>query len=256
VEDNGHQHQEDRRYSLSRSIDVDALAEAISKAMQMSTTMSNMPKLPSYSGENDAMEFTAFLECFEEIMELNGWHTLPSAHKASLLRSSMTRRASESFSGLTHHVKRDFDLAKTELTRIFVNQAKVVLYQNEFDNKLQTTDESLQDLLTALRRLARRAYPDVAKDPKALDSFVHRRFVDAIRDVKLRDQVRLFRRDTVDLTLVEAYRLQAAFAQRQEKNQVNTPQISGVNMQYAPRYGQNFRHPAPVGNFFHRTDHR
>jgi hypothetical protein len=77
----------------------------------------------------------------EEIMALNGWDTLPSCQRVSLLRSSMTRRAADVFSGFSAAEKEDYTRAKNELTRVFVNPAKTVLYQNEFDNKFQGPDE-------------------------------------------------------------------------------------------------------------------
>jgi hypothetical protein len=222
-------------------VDMDLITSAISQALRVSQCNGNLPKLPVYSGEADAMEWNSFMECFEEIIKLNGWDQLSTDHRASLLRSSMTKRAAEVFSGLPQLVKHNYDQAKKELTRVFVNPAKTLLYQNEFDNKLQKPDESLHDLVSALRRLARRAYPDVARDPRALDSFVHRRFVEAIRDTRLRDQVRLFRRDTVEQTLVEAYRLQAAFTQQDEVNKTRvaaTPQVTSMKTGSTPaRYG-------------------
>ena len=129
-------------------------------------------------------------------------------------------RAADVYSGLPEVVNKDFRLARVEMGRVFMNPAKTVLYQNEFDNRIQGEKETLQDLVTALRRLAKRGYPEVASDSRALDSFVHRRFIEAIRDPKLRTQVRLFRRDTVEQTLVEAYRLQAALATEKESSRL------------------------------------
>ena len=211
--------------AATTTIDVETLTEALSRVMQPSITV-NMPKLPVFSGDGDDTDWAPFIELFEEIMELNGWNSLPSRQKVSLLRSSLTKRASDAFNGFSNIVKTDYDLAKNELQRVFVNPAKAVLFQNEFDNRIQRPNESLQELVTALRRVAKRGYPEVAADPRALDSFVHRRFIEAIRDPKLRQQVRLFRRDTVEQTLVEAYRLQAALASETEKGMPTVAPVS------------------------------
>jgi hypothetical protein len=92
-----------------------------------------------------------------------------------------------------------------------------------------TDGVSIQDLVFSIRRLAMRAYPDVARDAKALDSFVHRRFVEAMRDVDLRNQVRFFRRDSVEQTFVEAYRLQGALFQQKEDNKKQQMSVSAIN---------------------------
>lgn len=197
---------------------VQSLVNALGQLMSQQTATSNLPKLPTFSADGDSMEWSAFLETFNDILLLNGWGHLPSSEKATLLRSSMNKRAADTFNGLPADVKQDFERAKTELTRIFVNPAKKVLFQNEFDNKVQGEKETLQDLVTNLRRLARRGYPEVATNGQALDSFVHRRFIEAIRNPTLRNQVRLFRRDTVDQTLVEAYRLEAALSTERERS--------------------------------------
>lgn len=196
---------------------IDSLVQALGQLMTQNTASTNLPRLPIYTGEQDSMEWNSFLETFMEILAINRWTALTSPEKATLLRSSLTKRAAETFNGLPADVKQNFERAKEELTRIFINPAKKVLFQNEFDNRIQGDKESLQDLVTSLRRLARRGYPEVASDGRALDSFVHRRFIEAIRDPTLRNQVRLFRRDTVEQTLVEAYRLEAALATERER---------------------------------------
>ena len=197
--------------------DLQSLVAAIGDLVLHTNANRNMPSLPVFSAESDSVEWSSFIESFEEIMELNGWQNFDDAKKASLLRSSMTKRAADAFNGLPTFSRRSYASAKSELTKVFMNPAKVVLFQNEFDNKIQGERESLQELVNTLRRLAKRGYPEVAADRKALDSFVHRRFIDAIRNPKLRAQVRLFRRDTIDQTLVEAYRLQAALATESEE---------------------------------------
>ena len=201
---------------------IQTLVSALEQLMTKQSASSNLPKLPLYSAETDCMEWGSFLESFTDVMNLNGWEHLSNVEKATLLRSSLTKRAADTFNGLPASVKQDFELAKIELTKIFVNPAKKVLYQNEFDNRVQGEKESLQDLVTSLRRLARRGYPEVASNSQALDSFVHRRFIEAIRSPTLRNQVRLFRRDTVEQTLVEAYRLEAALAIQWERTPTPT----------------------------------
>lgn len=231
------------------SNDMQTLITALGELVLQSNANRNMPPLPVFSADPDSVEWSSFIESFEEVLELNGWHTFDDAKKASLLRSSMTKRANDAFNGLSQKSRRNYSRAKTELTNIFMNPAKVVLFQNEFDNKIQGDRESLQDLVNTLRRLAKRGYPEVASDRKALDSFVHRRFIEAIRNPKLRAQVRLFRRETIDETLVEAYRIQAALATESEE----TNRISAIRTSNAA----NFRQPAENRNCFKcgRTGH-
>jgi hypothetical protein len=123
--------------ATSSPIDVDSLTVALSRALRFAQTNPNLPRLPTYSGEADSVEWTAFLESFEEIIAINGWSDHSKEFKATLLRSSLIKRAADTFGSLANDVKRDYHLARAELTRIFVNPAKCVMYQNEFDNKIQ-----------------------------------------------------------------------------------------------------------------------
>ena len=151
-----------------QATEISTLVDALSQILSRQNIGVNLPKLPTFTGDVDSMEFNMFLENFDEILSLNGWDHLESEQKASLLRSSLTKRAADAFNGLPTPTKHDYERARAELTRIFMNPAKIVLFQNEFDNKVQGEKETLQELVTALRRLARRGYPEVAADSEKI----------------------------------------------------------------------------------------
>ena len=91
-------------------------------------------------------------------------------------------------------------------------QAKIDLYQMQFSERKQKKNESLSDLGENIKKLIRKAYP-MMNQPScqlALDQMARNRFVDAIFSDELKNEVRLWRKPTLDETLTEAIRLEGA----------------------------------------------
>lgn len=210
---------------------VGDLATAIAAAMEQTKSSASLPGPPTFTGEKDSLEWSAFLELFEDNLALNGWDQLPSSQKTRLLQSSMRMQAANVFHSLSDAQKKDYDLAKSALTRIFVNPAKVSLYQNEFEERMQRKGESLQDLAMNLKKIVKKAYPEI-REPRAYDALANRRFVEAIFNENLRNSVRIWRRDTLEGTLVEAIRLEGALQKERTSSgskQRTVPNVNSLN---------------------------
>lgn len=220
---------------------VNEMAAAVANAVRAAPAAAPMPGPPTYIGENDSVEFSTFIELLERNMELNGWNRWESAQRARLLLSCLKGQAVTAFHALTDAQKNDYDLAKGALSTIFVNPAKTTLYQNLFDERSQRKGESLETLVTELKKLAKRAYPEV-RDPKFIDTLVNRRFAEAIHDEQLRDTVRMWRCDTIDQTLIQALKFEAAL----QKQRTKTTRVASINsiqhddVENSNRYGNNF----------------
>ena len=192
--------------------DMTAIVAAVALAMRAMPTTATLPAPPTYNGEGDTLEWSTFLELFQRNLQLNGWNVLPTDQRARLLQSSLRLQAANVFVSLSETQKNDYDQAVTALTRIFVNPAKITLYQNEFDERQQKKSESLQELAMSLKKLVKKAYPEI-REQRAYDALANRRFVEAIADVNLKNHVRMWRKETLDTTLIEAIRLEGALRQ-------------------------------------------
>ena len=212
-----------------QSLDMSALATAIATALRSTPNVASLPSPPTFSGDGDSLEWMTFIDLFEKNLELNGWIELSSVNRAQLLQSALRTHAANVFQTLTDLQKNDYDQAVAALTRVYVNPAKTTLYQNLFDERVQKKGETLETLVMDLKKLVKRAYPEI-KDSKVINILVNRRFVEAIADEQLRDAVRMWRKDTVDLTLVEALRLESALRQQNSKHPRTIVSVNHVDV--------------------------
>ena len=117
------------------------LATAVALAVRNAPNAACMPGPPTYTGEQDSLDWSTFLDLFGRNLQLNGWDHLESDQRARLLQSSLRLQAATVFHSLSDNQKNNYEDAVNALTRIFVNPAKITLYQNEFEERHQRKGE-------------------------------------------------------------------------------------------------------------------
>ena len=185
---------------------LEQLTRMISTALQNHKPAANLPDAPCFTGEKDDNDFKTFLRVFQNCSDINEWTNELSLR---IFKAKMSKTAASFLYSLPMSVQGDFGLLKKAFTDRFHNPANLDRYQTEFNDRIQQKGEGLIELAESLRKLVRKAYPAIS-EPDALDQLARNKFVEAIWNVELRQQVRMWRRNTLEETLNESLRLENA----------------------------------------------
>ena len=177
------------RMTLDQDI-INQIAIAMSAALRVNPQSAALPDAPTFSGDKNDVDFDCFMESFTNVAELNGWH---DDMKLRILRAKLRGGAATFVMTLTQTTKENYTLLLNALKKRYIPKEKTDLYQMEFSERRQKKNETLNELAESLKRLVRRAYPTM-KDQTALDNLARNRFVEAIADNELRNDVRVWRK--------------------------------------------------------------
>jgi hypothetical protein len=189
---------------------------AIVNAMLAMPNRTPLPDAPNFAGDKNDIDFDCFLDAFKNCANLNKWN---EAEKLQILRAKMRGGAASFVMTLPETVKSEFERLVDALKRRYFPKEKIDLYQAQFCERVQTKTETVQELAESLKKLVRRAYPTLT-DQTALDHLARNKFIEAIFDIDLRNDVRVWRKETLDATVNEAIRLEGALRIRRSEQKL------------------------------------
>ncbi|UYV64103.1 OVOL1 [Cordylochernes scorpioides] len=159
-------------------------------------------KVPTFDGKSS---WTSFKTQFDVVAQANGWNV---RDKASFLAAALREPAVEVLQMIPEQLRLDFNALIDALESRYGEEHYQKLHLVRFKNRLQDKKESLQDLAHDIRRLARLAYPTCP--PEIQDFMAQHQFIDAIGDPETQRFVRLSSATTLQETLVQAMKYEAA----------------------------------------------
>ncbi|UYV73248.1 K02A2.6-like [Cordylochernes scorpioides] len=131
-----------------------------------------------------------------------------NSDKASFLAAALRGPAVDVLQMIPQQLRLDFNALINALESRYGEEHYQQLYVVNFKNRLQNKKESLQDLALDIRRLARLAYPTCP--PEIQDFMAQHQFIDAIEESETQKFARLSSATTLQETLVQAMKYEAA----------------------------------------------
>ncbi|UYV63048.1 hypothetical protein LAZ67_2002940 [Cordylochernes scorpioides] len=135
----------------------------------------------------------------------NGWNV---RNKASLLAAALRGPVVEVLQTIPEQLRLDFNALIDALESRYGEEHYQQLHVVKFKNRLQDKKENLQDLAHDIRRLASLAYPTCPTEIQ--DLMAQHQFIDAIGDPETQKFARLSSATTLQETLVQAMKYEAA----------------------------------------------
>ncbi|UYV82874.1 K02A2.6-like, partial [Cordylochernes scorpioides] len=159
-------------------------------------------KVPTFDGQSS---WTSFKTQFDVVAQANGWNV---RDKASFLAAALRGPAVEVLQMIPEQLRLDFNALIDALESRYGEEHYQQLHVVKFKNRLQEKKESLQDLANDIRRLARLAFPTCPSETQ--DFMAQQQFIDAIGDPETQKFARLSSATTLQETLVQAMKHEAA----------------------------------------------
>ncbi|UYV73203.1 K02A2.6-like [Cordylochernes scorpioides] len=159
-------------------------------------------KVPTFDGQSS---WTSFKTQFDVVAQANGWNV---RDKASFLAAALRGPAVDVLQMIPEQLRLDFNSLIDTLDSRYGEEHYQQLHVVKFKNRLQEKKESLQDLANDIRRLARLAFPTCPSETQ--DFMAQQQFIDAIGDPETQKFARLSSATTLQETLVQAMKHEAA----------------------------------------------
>ncbi|UYV77866.1 K02A2.6-like [Cordylochernes scorpioides] len=159
-------------------------------------------KVPTFDGQSS---WTSFKTQFDVVAQANGWNV---RDKASFLAAALRGPAVDVLQMIPEQLRLDFNSLIDALESRYGEEHYQQLHVVKFKNRLQEKKESLQDLANDIRRLARLAFPTCPAETQ--DFMAQQQFIDAIGDPETQKFARLSSATTLQETLVQAMKHEAA----------------------------------------------
>ncbi|UYV78164.1 hypothetical protein LAZ67_16000346 [Cordylochernes scorpioides] len=159
-------------------------------------------KVPTFDGQSS---WTSFKTQLDVVAQANGWNV---RDKASFLAAALRGPAVDVLQMIPEQLRLDFNSLIDALESRYGEEHYQQLHVVKFKNRLQEKKESLQDLAHDIRRLARLAFPTCPSETQ--DFMAQHQFIDAIGDPETQRFVRLSSATTLQETLVQAMKYEAA----------------------------------------------
>ncbi|UYV82442.1 K02A2.6-like, partial [Cordylochernes scorpioides] len=159
-------------------------------------------KVPTFDGQSS---WTSFKTQFDVVAQANGWNV---RDKASFLAAALRGPAVDVLQMIPEQLRLDFNSLIDTLDSRYGEEHYQQLHVVKFKNRLQEKKESLQDLANDIRRLARLAFPTCPSETQYF--MAQQQFIDAIGDPETQKFARLSSATTLQETLVQAMKHEAA----------------------------------------------
>ncbi|UYV81786.1 K02A2.6-like [Cordylochernes scorpioides] len=159
-------------------------------------------KVPTFDGQST---WTSFKTQFDVVAQANGWNV---RDKASFLAAALRGPAVDVLQMRPEQLRLDLNALIDALESRYGEEHYQQLHVVKFKNRLQEKKESLQDLANDIRRLARLAFPTCPSETQ--DFMAQQQFIDAIGDPETQKFARLSSANTLQETLVQAMKHEAA----------------------------------------------
>ncbi|UYV66258.1 K02A2.6-like [Cordylochernes scorpioides] len=159
-------------------------------------------KVPTFDGQSS---WTSFKTQFDVVAQANGWNV---RDKASFLAAALRGPAVDVLQMIPEQLRLDLNSLIDALESRYGEEHYQQLHVVKFKNRLQEKKESLQDLANDIRRLARLAFPTCPSETQ--DFLAQQQFIDAIGDPETQKFARLSSATTLQETLVQAMKHEAA----------------------------------------------
>ncbi|UYV71059.1 K02A2.6-like [Cordylochernes scorpioides] len=159
-------------------------------------------KVPTFDGQSS---WSSFKTQFDVVSQANGWN---ARDKASFLAAALRGPAVDVLQMIPEQLRLDFNALIDALESRYGEEHYQQLHVVKFKNRLQENKESLQDLANDIRRLATLAFPTCPSETQ--DFMAQQQFIDAIVDPETQRFARLSSATTLQETLVQAMKHEAA----------------------------------------------
>ncbi|UYV84885.1 K02A2.6-like, partial [Cordylochernes scorpioides] len=159
-------------------------------------------KVPTFDGQSS---WTSFKTQFDVVAQANGWNV---RDKASFLAAALRGPAVDVLQMIPEQLRLDFNSLIDTLDSRYGEEHYQQLHVVKFKNRLQEKKERLQDLANDIRRLARLAFPTCPSETQ--DFMAQQQFIDSIGDPETQKFTRLSSATTLQETLVQAMKHEAA----------------------------------------------
>ena len=169
-------------------------------------------KVPLYDGKGS---LTDYLVQFDRVSRMNGWNDW---QKADQLAIHLRDPAREVLSDITDEVSESYVLLVQALKQRFEPENQTEMYKSHFRSRKRKTNESIPELVQALKRLVRQAYPYTDKTTQG--SLAMDAFIDSLVDSEIRWKVRQSRPRDLDEAAQITIELEAFMAAEKDKKSV------------------------------------
>ncbi|UYV68182.1 K02A2.6-like, partial [Cordylochernes scorpioides] len=159
-------------------------------------------KVPTFDGQSS---WTSFKTQFDVVAQANGWNI---RDKASFLAAALRGPAVDVLQMIPEQLRLDFNALIDALESRYGEEHYQQFHVVKFKKRLQEKKESLQDLANDIRRLERLAFPTCPSETQ--DFMAQQQFIDAIGDPETQIFARLSSATTLQETLVQAMKHEAA----------------------------------------------
>ena len=150
---------------------------------------------------------------FELVASLNDWD---KKTKATYLAVSLGGPAQAVLGDLDEDQRSDFNSLTSALENRFGTYNRKEMFRVSLRNRKRKPDESLPELAQAIRRLTRRAFPDVTADIR--ETMARDSFIDALSTAEERWKVHQTRPKTLNEALTVAVEQEAFFTADRQRN--------------------------------------
>ena len=162
--------------------------------------------MPESFAALDNEEWDSWISHFEDCAIINGWN---DGRKAQFVAVRMRGAALLQLQSLAMGVRENYATLKEALREKFVPKERVELHKAEFRARHHERDEKLPDLVSSLRRLVNRAYPEAVPDLRY--SLAKDQFIDALEDREIRIKLRESGPKTLDEAVSRALQIEAMY---------------------------------------------
>lgn len=170
-----------------------------------------------YDGSEDLEEYLAQ---FQIISDINGWdYETKSLHLVGSLNGSARSILSE----LNETERRDYNIIVRSLNTRYGSVERAEIFRARLQTRIRGRDETIPELVQAIRKLTRQAYPSAPADITDILGIDH--FIDALPDFDMRLELRESHPKIISDAELQAIRLETLrLADRQRGRQVRNLQ--------------------------------
>ena len=185
-------------FEQDKTSDTDRKSMGSDAAPTVESTRNDMP---TFDGKSSWEEY---LTLFETMAMINGWSL---TRKASVLSVSLRGDALRVLQTIPLYERQNFKALVERLEMRFGHRHMEQLYRSQLKNRIQRSNETLQEFEADIARLVRSAYPTVSDD--VCESLAVEKFLDGLRASETQQAVKLARPQTLSEALTQALEFEA-----------------------------------------------